>query len=172
MKGKQVEPLKHRLEMIPPPPGLLPGYEDMMNDMIGWEEKNLAVFDSCLETTHKLCEAIGKSDKDIQDCAEELCDEKATLPLEEFCTKWVKAWEKTTRSLVENTEVCSRIPGLDEGYRQCLTKTQRLHWSVTTLPFPYVTKKDLDRLSEDLANVRSFVENRVAPQTMGSELAA
>lgn len=160
--GTHFELLKHRLEAIPSPPFFLPGYEEMIQNIEEWEEKNLTVFGSCLQTGHLLCEAMGGLDIDIDKMEQELLDEQLDPQSDDFCAKWAAAWEKATSSLVENAQRFGDSPvSQDQSLTDCLTSARRLQRSAATLPFPYVTKKDLDRMYEDVTTVRSFVERRM-----------
>ncbi len=152
------ETLKHYVEILREKAVLLPGYQDIPDDATSWAKADLDLSISWLEMNRKLYQGIAKSSKDISTTAEELFKGEKISSADEFQKRWVEACQQALDVPVKDAQFSENIHKLMNSYAEWMKSTNKLYRSVMTPP--YVAKEDFDRVSEELAKVKSSVEKR------------
>ena len=161
------ETLKHSVEILREKAALQPGYKDIADDATSWAKANLDLSISWLEMNRKLYQGIAKSSKDISKTAEELFKGEKISSADELHKRWVEAYQQALDILVKDAQFSENIHKLMSNYAEWMKSTNKLYRSVMTPP--YVAKEDFDRVSEELAKVKSSVEKRATAKVKAEE---
>ncbi len=161
------EALKHSVKILREKAALLPGYKDIADDATSWAKANLDLSISWLEMNRRLYQGIAKSSKDISKTAEELFKGEKISSADELHKRWVEAYQQALDILVKDAQFSENIHKLMSSYAEWMKSTNKLYRSVMTPP--YVAKEDFDRVSEELAKVKSSVEKRATAKVEAEE---
>ena len=152
------ETLKNSIDAQKLPAGLLPRYKGLADDLTNIAKMNLDMYTSWVEVNLKLYQGMTKSSTEAQKSAEELLKDRKLQSPDEFYKLWTEAGQKATDIFIQNSQLDNSMPKVINDYTRWMQAVNKLYQDVITPAF--TTEEDINKVSQELDNLKSSVEQK------------
>jgi hypothetical protein len=162
------ETIKRALDKYDVPAALLPEYKANIDGAIELANKNIDLLGSWIEINLKSAKAMSESASEIYKVDENIfTGAKITSP-DALIKMWRKPYDKASRDFVEKAQLNESIPKFIEIWSDYIKSTGEHYRKMMTLP-AFVTEKDLDRISSELAKIKTASEKSAKTKSKAKE---